>query len=109
MAGPLGGAADISDSGHHRSWRRRWRAPWEVLPVSPAAGTTKVGDIDGGPPRGCCRYFGQRPPPKLETLMATAATLIITCLGQFSASLVGEVNKALVRGVHYPGPQTPIR
>jgi hypothetical protein len=52
MAGPLGGAADISDSGHHRSWRRRWWAPWEVLPVSPAAGTTKVGDIDGGPPRG---------------------------------------------------------
>jgi hypothetical protein len=32
------------------------------------------------------------------------APLIITGLGQFSAALVGEVNKTLVRGVHCPGP-----
>jgi hypothetical protein len=27
MAPPLRGAVGRSDSGHHRSWRRRWRAP----------------------------------------------------------------------------------
>jgi hypothetical protein len=27
-----------------------------------------------------------------------------TSLGQFSAALAGEVNKALVKGVHCPGP-----
>jgi hypothetical protein len=27
MAGPLEGAGGRSSSGHHRSWRRRWRAP----------------------------------------------------------------------------------
>jgi hypothetical protein len=37
------------------------------------------------------------------------ATLLITGIGQFSAALVGEVNKTLVRGVHCPGPQPPIR
>jgi hypothetical protein len=35
--------------------------------------------------------------------------LIIIVLGQFSAALAGEVNKALVRGVHRPGPQPPIQ
>jgi hypothetical protein len=46
-SGSLGGAAGRSGSGYHRSWRRRWRAPW-----------------------GCCRQVQQRPPPELETLMA---------------------------------------
>jgi hypothetical protein len=37
------------------------------------------------------------------------APLILTALGQFSAALVREVYKALVRGVHCLGPQLPIR
>jgi hypothetical protein len=37
------------------------------------------------------------------------APLIITGLRQFSATLVEEVNKALVRGVHCLGPQLPIQ
>jgi hypothetical protein len=44
--------------------------PLGVLSVGPAAATTGVGDVDGGPPEGCCRDFRQRPPPELETLMA---------------------------------------
>jgi hypothetical protein len=36
------------------------------------------------------------------------APLIILGLGQFSAALVSEVNKALVRGVHCLGPQPSI-
>jgi hypothetical protein len=35
--------------------------------------------------------------------------LINTDLGQFSAAVAREVNKALVRGVHRPGPQPPIQ
>jgi hypothetical protein len=41
-----------------------------VLAAVPAAATTRVGDIDGGPPGGCCRQVRQRPPPELETSMA---------------------------------------
>jgi hypothetical protein len=59
-----------------------------VLAIGPAAATTEVENVDGGPPMGvlaattevedvdggalggCCRDFRQRPPPKLETLMA---------------------------------------
>jgi hypothetical protein len=92
MAGPLGGAADRSGSDHHRSWRRRWWAPWGVLPAGPAAATTGVGDVDGGPlgvlPAGptvattrvgdvdggstgrCCRQVRQRPSSELATSMA---------------------------------------
>jgi hypothetical protein len=29
--------------------------PSGVLLAGPAAATTRVGDVDGGPPRGCCR------------------------------------------------------
>jgi hypothetical protein len=36
-------------------------------------------------------------------------SFIITGLRQLSAAVDGEVNKALVRGVHHPGPQPPIR
>jgi hypothetical protein len=55
--GPLGGATSISDSGHHRSWRRRWQPPCGVLTVFLALATTEVGDVDGAPPGGRCRYF----------------------------------------------------
>jgi hypothetical protein len=66
-------------------------APWEVLPVSPAAPTIIVGedvdggppwevlwagsaalttvvkgDVDGGPPGRCCRRVWQHPPLLLE-------------------------------------------
>jgi hypothetical protein len=49
MADPLGVASGRSDSDHHRSWRHRWRAPWGLLAAGPAAATTEVGDVDGGP------------------------------------------------------------
>jgi hypothetical protein len=48
--GPLAGvllAGPTVATSHHRSWRRRWRAP-----------------------RGCCRQVWQWPPLKLETSMA---------------------------------------
>jgi hypothetical protein len=47
MVGPLGVAGGRFDSGHHRSWRRRWRAPG-----------------------GCCRQVWQWPPPELDTSTA---------------------------------------
>jgi hypothetical protein len=49
MAAPLGGAVGRFGSGHHRSWRRRWQPPWEVLSAGPAAATTEVRDVDGSP------------------------------------------------------------
>jgi hypothetical protein len=48
MAGPLEVAVGISGSGHHRTWRRRWRAPG-VLSRFPAAATIEHGDVNGGP------------------------------------------------------------
>jgi hypothetical protein len=45
--------------------------PLGVLLVFSVAATTEDGkNIDDGPHRWCCRYVRQRPPPKLETLMA---------------------------------------
>jgi hypothetical protein len=44
--------------------------PPGVLVVGLAAATIDVEDVDGRPPEGCCRDFRQRPPPKLETSMA---------------------------------------
>jgi hypothetical protein len=44
-----GGHDDLCCSGR-LSWRRRWRAPWGLLPAGPTAVTTGVGDVDGGPP-----------------------------------------------------------
>jgi hypothetical protein len=41
-----------------------------VLVTSPATTTTRVGDVDGEPPGGCCRQVRQQPPPELETSMA---------------------------------------
>jgi hypothetical protein len=51
--GPPRGAVGISGSGHHRSWRRRWRASWGVLAACSSAATTEVEDVDGG--RAKCR------------------------------------------------------
>jgi hypothetical protein len=41
-----------------------------VLAVGPAAATTEVEDVDGGPSCGCWWQVRQRPPPKLKTSMA---------------------------------------
>jgi hypothetical protein len=51
MAGPMGSAVGGPGSGHHRSYsRRRWQAPWGVLPVGLTAATTKAEeDVNGGP------------------------------------------------------------
>jgi hypothetical protein len=38
-----------------------------VLPACPAAATTEVGDVDGGPPGVAAGMVRQRPPPKLNT------------------------------------------
>jgi hypothetical protein len=64
MAGPLGGAVGISDSGHHRCCRHRWRAPYGVLAVGLAVATTDVKDVDGGPPRGGAGAGGLGAPTK---------------------------------------------
>jgi hypothetical protein len=45
-------------------------APLEVLAAGPTAATTGVGDVDGGPRRGCWRQVQQWPPPELEMSMA---------------------------------------
>jgi hypothetical protein len=45
-------------------------SPLGVLAACPVVATTKVEDIDGGPPRGCGRQVRQQPPPKLNTSMA---------------------------------------
>jgi hypothetical protein len=46
--GPPGGVGSRSGSGHHRCWRRWWRAPG-VLAAGSAAATTEVEDVDGRP------------------------------------------------------------
>jgi hypothetical protein len=103
MAGPLGVAVGISGSGHHRSLKTSMAGPLRVLAAGPAAATTDVEDVDGGPPGGCWR------PRAPAACTEPQIPLIIIGLGQFSASLAGEVNNALVRGVHRPDPQPPIR
>jgi hypothetical protein len=97
--------------------------PLGVLVAGPAAATTKAGDVNSGlpvlhgdnevgstkkmlvvtsDPGGCW--------PRAPAACTEPQTpLIITCLRQFSAALAGEVSKALVRGVHHPGPQRPIQ
>jgi hypothetical protein len=40
-------AADRTGSGHHLAARRRWRAPWGVLPIELVAAASSVGNIDG--------------------------------------------------------------
>jgi hypothetical protein len=66
MVGPLGGAGRRSGSGHHQSWRRRWRAAWGVLAAGLAAATTEVEDVDGGAPGGCWRQGAAVPTTKVE-------------------------------------------
>jgi hypothetical protein len=59
-----------------------------VLSVFPAMATTEVEkDVDGGPSRGCYRYFRQRPPPKLTTSM----TAPLGVLSVFPAAATIEV------------------
>jgi hypothetical protein len=41
-----------------------------LLAACPVAAITEIGDVYGGPPRGCWRHVRQRPPLKLETSMA---------------------------------------
>jgi hypothetical protein len=45
-------------------------APLGLLVAGPTVATTKVEDVDGGPPGGCCLQVRQRPPLKLKTSMA---------------------------------------
>jgi hypothetical protein len=57
-----------------------WMAsPWEVLVVGPAAATTEVEDVEGGPSGGCWRQGRQRPPPMLETSMAGPLGVLQAC------------------------------
>jgi hypothetical protein len=97
--------------------------PLVVLVAGPAAASTKVGDVNGRPPG----LHGDNEVSSTKKMLVVTsdlggcwprapaacvdphAPLIITGLEQFSAALAGEVNKALVRGVHHPGPQPPIR
>jgi hypothetical protein len=44
--------------------------PQGVLPTGPAAATTEVGDLHGGPPGGCYRQVRQWPPSELATPIA---------------------------------------
>jgi hypothetical protein len=44
--------------------------PLGVLPAGPVAATAGVGDVNGGPPGGCCRQVRQRPPPEFVTSVA---------------------------------------
>jgi hypothetical protein len=93
-----------------------------LLAAGPVAATVDVEDVDDGPPglhgdnevgstkkmlvvtsdpRGCW-------PRALAACAEPQIPLIITGLSQFSTTIAGKVNKALVRGVHRPGPQPPI-
>jgi hypothetical protein len=68
MAGPLGGAAGRSGSGHHRSWRHGWRAP------GGAAGGFGSSHHPSWrrrwrAPWGCCWQVQQRTPSELATPM----------------------------------------
>jgi hypothetical protein len=65
---------------------------------SPAATTTEdEEDVDGGPPVRCCRYFRQRPPPKLKTSMQAPWGMLsvsradpLGVLSKFSAAATTE-------------------
>jgi hypothetical protein len=107
MAGPRGGVGSRSGSSHHRSWRRRWRGPWGALAAGPAAATTEVEDVDGGPPRGCYRDFWQWPPPKLETSMvdplgvlAAGLTVVTTEVEDIDSGPLGGVGSRSNSGHH---------
>jgi hypothetical protein len=103
MAPPLWGAGGKSGSGHHRSWKHRWRAPWGVLAAGLTAATTGVGDVNGGPPGGCWRQVRQRPPPELETSMAPP--LRLWCYEVSSAKGKDVCSKVTPRGA---GPELPL-
>jgi hypothetical protein len=40
---------------------------------------TKVEDVDGGPPKRCCRHVREHPPLKLKTSMADPLGVLPTC------------------------------
>jgi hypothetical protein len=71
--------------------------PLGVLSGGLARATTEVEDVDGGAPMGCCRDFQQRPPPKLETLMAGS-------LGVLAAGLTAATTE-----VEYIDDTPPVR
>jgi hypothetical protein len=58
--------------------------PLGVLVAGPAAATTDVEDVDGGPPGGCCRDFRQRPPSMLKT--STTSHLGVLAAGSTAAT-----------------------
>jgi hypothetical protein len=97
--------------------------PLGVLAACPAVATTEAGNVNGRPPGlhgdnevGSTKMMlvvtsesGGSWPRAPAACAEPQTPLIIIGLGQFSAALAGEVNKALVRGVHHPSPQPPIR
>jgi hypothetical protein len=64
-------------------------APLGVLSVFLAVATTEVGDVNGGPPEGRCRYLRQRPPPKLETSMVDPVLSIFPAM---ATTEVGDID-----------------
>jgi hypothetical protein len=50
-----------------------------VSAACPAAASTEVEDIDGGPPRGCWWQVRHRPPLKLKTLMEGPLGVLAAC------------------------------
>jgi hypothetical protein len=71
-----------------------------VLSTGPTAATTKVkGDIDSGPPRRCCRWVRQRPPPKLYRTSMVGPLGVLT-VGSTAATteVVGDVDGGLPVG-----------
>jgi hypothetical protein len=71
--------------------------PLGVLPAGPAAATIGVGDVNGGPPGGCCRQVRQWPPPELETSMAGPLGVLPAGLAA-ATTRVGDVDGGPPRG-----------
>jgi hypothetical protein len=78
------------------------RAPWGSLSGFLVAVTTRVGDVDGGPPGGCYQQVQQRSPPKLKTSMV--GPLGVLSAGPAAATTVVEDVGAGPLGVLAAGP-----
>jgi hypothetical protein len=78
------------------------RAPWGSLSGFLVAVTTRVGDVDGGPPGGCYQQVQQRSPPKLKTSMVGPLGLLSA--GPAAATTVVEDVGAGPLGVLAAGP-----
>jgi hypothetical protein len=103
MAGPLGVLVEVRQQPPSKMKKTSMAAPWGVLSIFLATATTKVEDVDGGAPRGCCRYFQQRPPPKMKTSMAAPLTSIAIC-SEFCKKDVGSdkwPRGVLAKSSHY--------